>query len=81
MTPAPSQLRLMFKQVPKQFAIFFQIGQAYDLKTVSPEIIKQRTHRTGDGTHRLWGWDDPEFNEKLKEKYGMVSGKSERKIE
>ncbi|KOB72504.1 Acyl-CoA desaturase BmorNPRE, partial [Operophtera brumata] len=54
------------------------IGQAYDLKTVSPEIIKQRTHRTGDGTHHLWGWDDPEFNDKLKEKYGKVSGKSER---
>lgn len=49
------------------------IGQAYDLKTVPHDIIKQRTHRTGDGTHQLWGWDDPEFNEKLKEKYSRVS--------
>ncbi|XP_053610084.1 acyl-CoA Delta(11) desaturase [Plodia interpunctella] len=49
-----------------------KIGQAYDLKSVSPEIIRQRTYRTGDGTHHLWGWDDPEFTEKLKEKYGKV---------
>lgn len=56
----------------KTIIFIFQIGQAYDLKKVSPEIIKQRVHRTGDGTHHLWGWDDPEFTEKLKEKYSSV---------
>ncbi|XP_063383483.1 acyl-CoA Delta-9 desaturase-like [Cydia fagiglandana] len=50
-----------------------KIGQAYDLKSVTPEIVKQRSQRTGDGSHQLWGWDDPEFTEKLKEKLGAVS--------
>lgn len=34
------------------------IGQAYDLKSVSTEMIKKRVKRTGDGTHELWGWGD-----------------------
>nr|QLI61956.1 desaturase 1 [Streltzoviella insularis] len=50
-----------------------QIGQAYDLKSVSKDIIKQRSQRTGDGTHQLWGWDDPEFTEKLKAQLGVIS--------
>ena len=33
---------------------FAKIGWAYDLKTVSPEIIKKRVLRTGDGTHEVW---------------------------
>jgi len=37
---------------------FAKIGWAYDLKTVSPEIIKKRVERTGDGSHSLWGWGD-----------------------
>lgn len=36
------------------------LGLAYDLKTVSPEMIKKRVHRTGDGSHNVWGWNDPE---------------------
>lgn len=32
-----------------------KIGWAYDLKTVAPEIIKQRVKRTGDNTHQIWG--------------------------
>lgn len=51
----------------------FQIGQAYDLKMVTPDIIKQRSQRTGDGTHHLWGWDDPEFTEKLKARFGTIN--------
>ncbi|XP_018327891.2 acyl-CoA Delta(11) desaturase-like [Agrilus planipennis] len=35
-----------------------KIGWAYELKTVSPEMIKRRVERTGDGTHDLWGWGD-----------------------
>ncbi|KAJ2949132.1 hypothetical protein O0L34_g6073 [Tuta absoluta] len=50
-----------------------KIGQAYDLKAVTKDIIKRRTQRTGDGTHHLWGWDDPEFTEQLKQRLGTVS--------
>lgn len=35
-----------------------KVGLAYDLKTVSPEIIAKRISRTGDGTKNLWGWGD-----------------------
>lgn len=44
-----------------------KIGWAYDLKTVSQEMIKRRVERTGDGTHELWGWgdkDQPEHEQK-----------------
>lgn len=37
---------------------FARIGWAYDLKTVSNEIIERRVKRTGDGSHHLWGWGD-----------------------
>jgi len=37
---------------------FAKIGWAYDLKSVSEEIIEKRCKRTGDGTHPLWGWGD-----------------------
>ncbi|KAH8389181.1 hypothetical protein KR200_003935, partial [Drosophila serrata] len=35
--------------------LFAKIGWAYDLKEVTPEMIKKRTLRTGDGTHELYG--------------------------
>jgi stearoyl-CoA desaturase (delta-9 desaturase) len=35
----------------KSIEFFAFIGQAYDLKTVSQDMIKQRVLRTGDGTH------------------------------
>ena len=37
---------------------FSYIGWAYDLKTVSNEIIEKRVKRTGDGSHNTWGWGD-----------------------
>ncbi|XP_015839872.1 acyl-CoA Delta(11) desaturase isoform X1 [Tribolium castaneum] len=56
-----------------------RIGQAYDLKTVSVEMINKRRKRTGDGTgvvdplvenkedHRhedtVWGWGDKDMNQ------------------
>ncbi|GBP25986.1 Acyl-CoA Delta(11) desaturase [Eumeta japonica] len=48
------------------------IGQAYDLKSVTPDIVKRRSQRTGDGTHHLWGWDDPEFTAGLKKQFATV---------
>ncbi|CAG9865307.1 unnamed protein product [Phyllotreta striolata] len=37
---------------------FAKIGWAYDLKTVSQDMIQKRVKRTGDGTHEIWGWGD-----------------------
>jgi stearoyl-CoA desaturase (delta-9 desaturase) len=37
---------------------FAKIGWAYDLKTVSRDVIEHRVKRTGDGSHPLWGWND-----------------------
>lgn len=47
---------------------FAKIGWAYDLKTVSDEIIKKRVERTGDGTHEkqqnhAWGWGDADIDQ------------------
>jgi stearoyl-CoA desaturase (Delta-9 desaturase) len=37
-----------------------KIGWAYDLKTVTMDMIEKRKERTGDGTETsLWGWTDP----------------------
>lgn len=47
---------------------FAKIGWAYDLKTVSHEIIQKRKERTGDSTHNntLYGYGDPDQNEEEK---------------
>lgn len=37
---------------------FARIGWAYDLKTVSEDVIRKRVDKTGDGSHELWGWGD-----------------------
>lgn len=37
---------------------FAKLGWAYDMKTVSDDIVKNRVKRTGDGSHHLWGWGD-----------------------
>lgn len=56
---------------------FAKIGWAYDLKTVSAQMIKKRVERTGDGTHEsypnhsheneVWGWDDKDLPQEDKE--------------
>lgn len=37
---------------------FAKIGWAYDLKTVSDDMIRNKVKRSGDGSHRIWGWGD-----------------------
>ncbi|XP_063530096.1 acyl-CoA Delta-9 desaturase-like [Cydia strobilella] len=37
---------------------FAKIGWAYDLKTISDDVIQKRVMRTGDGSHQIWGWGD-----------------------
>ncbi|XP_047530655.1 acyl-CoA Delta-9 desaturase-like [Vanessa atalanta] len=34
------------------------IGWAYDLKTVSSDVIMKRVKRTGDGSHKEWGYEE-----------------------
>ncbi|XP_022814446.1 acyl-CoA Delta(11) desaturase-like [Spodoptera litura] len=41
--------------------IMAKIGWAYNLKSVPDELIEKRVKRTGDGTHPIWGWDDPDL--------------------
>lgn len=66
----------------KAFIDFFaKIGWAYDLKSVSSEMIKKRAQRTGDGTRvyeeascdtctseddHVWGWGDKDLKEDMK---------------
>ncbi|XP_061706526.1 acyl-CoA Delta-9 desaturase-like [Cydia pomonella] len=48
------------------FIDFFEkIGWAYDLKTVSDEVIQKRVKRTGDGSHLLWRRSDKEQSEEV----------------
>lgn len=41
---------------------FARIGWAYDMKTVSEDIVRSRVKRTGDGSHNLWGWGDKDHD-------------------
>ncbi|XP_075970068.1 acyl-CoA Delta(11) desaturase-like [Anticarsia gemmatalis] len=38
--------------------IMAKIGWAYDLKTVSEEIVEKRVNRTGDGSHPVYGFNE-----------------------
>jgi stearoyl-CoA desaturase (delta-9 desaturase) len=56
---------------------FAKIGWAYDLKTVSSDIIEKRVKRTGDGTHQLWGWGDTDIDQEEVKLVNIVNKKSE----
>lgn len=47
---------------------FAKIGWATDLKSVSPDMIKRRMQRTGDGStgQDIWGWGDKDYAVSLK---------------
>jgi stearoyl-CoA desaturase (delta-9 desaturase) len=45
------QVHWEFSFIWRTIEFFAFIGQAYDLKTVSQDMIKKRVLRTGDGTH------------------------------
>ncbi|XP_075974965.1 acyl-CoA Delta-9 desaturase-like [Anticarsia gemmatalis] len=52
--------------ITKMFIDFMaKIGWAYDLKTVSTDVIQKRVKRTGDGTHPVWGGDDHHHHEEV----------------
>lgn len=52
--------------------IFANIGWAYDLKSVSRDIIRKRVERTGDGSHSIWGWGDKDQNQS-ETKHAIIS--------
>lgn len=65
---------------------FAKIGWAYDLKTVSHEIIQKRVERTGDGCHphstgstttHLWGYGDKEQDAEEKEMIPILNKKDD----
>lgn len=65
---------------------FAKIGWAYDLKTVSHEMIQRRIERTGDGTHahsadskseHLWGYGDPNQDAEEKNMIPILNKKSD----
>jgi stearoyl-CoA desaturase (Delta-9 desaturase) len=48
---------------------FAKVGWAYDLKTVSHDIIQKRIERTGDLSHEshTWGWGDKDQDQEEKD--------------
>lgn len=52
---------------------FSKIGWAYDLKTVSTDIIKRRVERTGDDSHTLWGWGDKDQDSEEKKLVSIIN--------
>nr|ABO43722.1 acyl-CoA delta-11 desaturase [Thaumetopoea pityocampa] len=56
-----------FNFTTKFINFFERIGLAYDLKTVSDDVIAQRAKRTGDGTH-LWDCADKNNNDVVQTK-------------
>ena len=51
---------------------FAKIGWAYNLKSVSDDIIQKRVQRTGDGSHHVWGWGDKD-QDKIETEYANIS--------
>lgn len=53
---------------------FSKVGWAYDLKTVSMDMIRKRVDRTGDGTHSsIWGWEDKELSPEDREEAVIIN--------
>ncbi|KAF7282878.1 hypothetical protein GWI33_001856 [Rhynchophorus ferrugineus] len=55
---------------------FAKIGWAYDLKTVSAEMVQKRVQRTGDGSHNIWGWGDKDQPKEDYEKVKIIHRKT-----
>lgn len=53
-----------------------KIGWAYDLKTVSSDIIQKRVERTGDGSHAVWGWGDKDQSSDERNAASIINQKS-----
>lgn len=66
---------------------FAKIGWAYDLKTVSSEIIQKRVDRTGDQSSAderhsgrltgVWGWGDKDQDQEEKKMASIIHKKED----
>ena len=56
---------------------FAKIGWAYDLKTVSMDMIQKRVQRTGDGSHLVWGWGDKDLPQEDIQEATIINKKDE----
>lgn len=56
---------------------FAKIGWAYDLKTVSMDMVRKRVERTGDGSHNVWGWGDKDLPEDDQKEAVVLNKKDE----
>lgn len=60
---------------------FAKIGWAYDLKTVSQEIIQKRVERTGDKSEaeerNTWGWGDKDQPQEERDLASIINKKQE----
>lgn len=60
---------------------FAKIGWAYDLKTVSHEIIQKRVERTGDHSdaseRHTWGWGDQDQAQEERDLASIINKKEE----
>lgn len=57
---------------------FAKIGWAYDLKTVSADIVRKRVERTGmnghvDNKYPSWGWDDTDLPQSDREAATIIN--------
>lgn len=62
----------VFNPTTKFINFFAKIGWAYELKSVSKEIIEKRVQRTGDGSHHIWGWGDKD-QDKLEVNHATIT--------
>lgn len=58
-----SEENALFNHTTRIIDFFAKIGWAYDLKSATPDMIKRRVLRTGDGSHEIWGWGDSDQSE------------------
>lgn len=57
---------------------FAKIGWAYDLKTVSSDVVRKRVERTGmnghvENKHTSWGWDDKDLPQSDREAAKIIN--------
>ncbi|KAI4472958.1 hypothetical protein M0802_016403 [Mischocyttarus mexicanus] len=55
---------------------FARIGWAYDLKYVSPEMVRRRANKTGDGSH-VWGYGDVDIPKEDQHELEMMDYKKD----
>lgn len=68
-----AELGLKNSLTTKVIDLFASVGWAYDMKSVTPEVLQARVLRTGDGSHPVWGWGDKDVPQ---EQWNKLKGNS-----